>query len=221
MTTFIPAAVLWDMDGTILDSEPYWMSAETSLVEAWGGSWSRELGLTLVGMGLNNSSKILQDHGVGLSIAEIIDTLTVSVMQQVAVAVPWRPGARELLLELKQHKVRTALVTMSFRSLAELVVESIGFEAFDVVVTGEDVEFPKPHPEAYLTAARELGVAVEDCVAIEDSVPGVTAAVASGAVTISVPHLVAVPQAITHTTWHTLSGRTANDISVVYQGARA
>jgi HAD superfamily hydrolase (TIGR01509 family) len=221
VTTFIPAAVLWDMDGTILDSEPYWMSAETSLVEAWGGSWSRELGLTLVGMGLNNSSKILQDHGVGLSIAEIIDTLTVSVMQQVAVAVPWRPGARELLLELKQHKVRTALVTMSFRSLAELVVESIGFEAFDVVVTGEDVEFPKPHPEAYLTAARELGVAVEDCVAIEDSVPGVTAAVASGAVTISVPHLVAVPQAITHTTWHTLSGRTANDISVVYQGARA
>lgn len=221
MTTFKPAAVLWDMDGTILDSEPYWMAAETTLVEEWGGSWSHELGLTLVGLGLNNSATVLQNHRVDLPAAEIIDLLTASVMEQVAVAVPWRPGARELLLELKERNVPTALVTMSFRSLAELVAGSLGFEAFDVVVTGDEVEIPKPHPEAYLTAARSLGVLIEDCVAIEDSIPGVTSAVASGAVTISVPHLVAMPEAHTHTTWHTLAGRTANDLSSAFTKARS
>jgi HAD superfamily hydrolase (TIGR01509 family) len=221
VTTFKPAAVLWDMDGTILDSEPYWMSAETSLVESWGGAWSHELGLTLVGLGLNNSAQVLQDHGVGLTKAEIIDFLTNSVMEQVAVAIPWRPGARELLLELKELNVPTALVTMSFRSLAELVASSIGFHAFDVVVTGDEVSIPKPHPEAYLTAAQSLNVSIERCVAIEDSVPGVTSAVASGAFTISVPHLVEVPEAETHTTWNTLAGRTANDLSTAFTKARS
>jgi HAD superfamily hydrolase (TIGR01509 family) len=209
------------MDGTILDSEPYWMAAETALVESWGGSWSHELGLTLVGLGLSNSAKVLQEHGVALPSAEIIDLLTASVMEQVAIAVPWRPGARELLMELKELNVPTALVTMSFRSLAELVASSIGFHAFDVVVTGDEVAIPKPHPEAYLTAAHSLNVAIADCVAIEDSVPGVTSAVASGAFTISVPHLVAVPEAETHTTWNTLAGRTAHDLSSAFTKARS
>jgi len=209
------------MDGTIIDSEPYWMIAETALVQSWGGSWSDELGLSLVGMGLHTSAKVLQDHGVNLPSLEIIDILTTSVMEQVRRDVPWRPGARELLIELRELAVPTALVTMSFRSLADLVVESLGFSAFDVVVTGDDVELPKPHPEAYITAARELGVPIERCVAIEDSLPGVASAIASGAVTISVPHVVAVPPGYTHTTWLSLTGRTALDISVVYLGARS
>jgi len=209
------------MDGTIIDSEPYWMIAETALVQSWGGSWSDELGLSLVGMGLHTSAKVLQDHGVNLPSLEIIDILTTSVMEQVRRDVPWRPGARELLIELRELAVPTALVTMSFRSLADLVVESLGFSAFDVVVTGDDVELPKPHPEAYITAARELGVPIERCVAIEDSLPGVASAIASGAVTISVPHVVAVPPGDTHTTWLSLTGRTALDISVVYLGARS
>lgn len=221
MTTVMPAAVLWDMDGTIVDSESYWMSAETALVQSWGGSWSHALGLSLVGLGLHNSAEVLQDHGVQLPALEIIDLLTTSVMEQVRRAVPWRPGARELLIELRELGVPTALVTMSFRSLANLVVDSLGFAAFDVVVTGDDVELPKPDPEAYLAAARELGVRIDHCVAIEDSLPGVAAAIASGAVTISVPHVVAVPLGDTHTTWHTLAGRTAQDISTVYQGARS
>ena len=221
MTTVMPAAVLWDMDGTIIDSEPYWMVAETALVQSWGGVWSHELGLSLVGMGLHSSAKVLQNHGVNLPSLEIIDILTASVMEQVRRDVPWRPGARELLIELRELGVPTALVTMSFRSLANLVVESLGFAAFDVVVTGDDVALPKPHPEAYLRAATLLGVRIEQCVAIEDSLPGVASAVASGALTISVPHVVAVPPADTHTTWLTLSGRSALDISAVYHEVRA
>jgi HAD superfamily hydrolase (TIGR01509 family) len=152
---------------------------------------------------------------------EIIDELTEIVLARVQLAgLPWRPGARELLFELHGAGIPTALVTMSIRKLAHVVNDAIDFDAFDVVVAGDDVEHSKPHPEAYLRAAELLGVDPRDCVAIEDSSPGVTAASASGAATIGVPLNVPLPNTGRFVTWPTLAGRTIDDLAAVLADAK-
>lgn len=201
------------MDGTLVDTEPYWMRAETELVEAWGGTWTHDDALTLVGSALDRSALVLQSRGVALEADEIIDALTDRVMEQLRVAVPWRPGARELLASVREAGVRTALVTMSWRRMAEAIAERAGFEAFDIVVAGDEVERGKPHPEAYLRAAAALGVDPSACVAIEDSEVGVAAAVASGATTIAVPSHVPLPESPVYTLWPTLEDRLVADLA--------
>jgi HAD superfamily hydrolase (TIGR01509 family) len=204
------------MDGTIVDTEPYWMDAETELIESYGGVWSHEEALTLVGEGLRHCARVMQSRGVALGEDEIIDRLTEIVLVRVrSGGLPWRPGARELLLELHTAGIPAALVTMSVGKLAHVVAAAIEFDAFAVVVAGDDVEHSKPHPEAYLRAAELLGVDPRDCVAIEDSSPGVTAAMASGAATIGVPLNVPLPAGDGFVTWPTLLGRTAEDLSDV------
>jgi HAD superfamily hydrolase (TIGR01509 family) len=221
VSTVKPAAVLWDMDGTIIDSEPYWMAAETELMAKFGRTWSHELGLTLVGQGLGHSAGILQSQGVDMSATDIIDFLSTRVMEQISENIPWRPGARELLEDLTRSGIPNALVTMSFRRMADLMVDSVGFDAFSAVVSGDEVSQPKPHPEAYLRAAELLGVDVVTCVAIEDSVPGLASAMASGACAIGVPHMSLLPEISGYTLWPTLANRTTRDISAVFEGARS
>jgi HAD superfamily hydrolase (TIGR01509 family) len=187
VTTPRPAAVLWDMDGTLVDTEPYWLTAEIELVASFGGVWTVDDGMQLVGSGLWHSARVFQSRGVELSEDEIVERLTSRVLEQVAVEVPWRPGARELLTELVELGIPTALVTMSTRRMAETIAESIGFTGFAAIIGGDDVEHSKPHPQPYLLGAAALGVAPGDCVALEDSAPGVASAVAAGAVVIAVP----------------------------------
>ncbi len=213
MTRDLPAAVLWDMDGTLVDSEPYWLEAETALVESFGGVWSLEDGLQLVGSGLENSALILQSRGVTLSTEEIILTLTDRVRQRIAEAVPWRAGARDLLLELRGAGVPTALVTMSRRSMALDVASSLGFTGFDVVVAGDDVEHAKPHPEPYLRGAELLGVDITRCVALEDSEPGVASAVAAGATTFALPLHIPLPPSPAYRLRDTMEGLTLAELA--------
>lgn len=218
----LPAAVFWDMDGTLVDTEPYWMASEQELVGSFGGTWTHDDGLLLVGLGLWNSAEILRSRGVELEPDEIVHWLTERVRSRLAEqGVPWRPGARELLRSLREQGVRTALVTMSVRSMAEQIVAAIPFDAFDIIVSGDEVTDPKPHPAPYLRAAELLGVEPGDAVAIEDSLVGLSSAVASGAATIGVPHIVPLPESDEHTLWDTLEGRTAEDIAAVAAGRRA
>lgn len=211
-----PAAVFWDMDGTLVDTEPYWMASEVELVSSFGGVWTHEDGLQMVGLGLWNSAEILRAHGVDMPADEIVQWLTNRVQEKLdSDGVPWRPGARELLADLRERGIPTALVTMSVRRMAEQIVAHIPFEAFDVIVSGDEVTEPKPHPEPYLRAAELLGVDPADAVAIEDSLVGLSSAVASGAATIGVPHMVAIPESDQHTIWDTLDGKTADDIAAV------
>ena len=211
----LPAGVFWDMDGTLVDTEPYWLTAETALVESYGGTWSTEDGLQLVGSSLERSAIILQSRGVALGVDEIVDLLTDRVLEQVKVSVPWRPGARELLSALRDAGVPTALVTMSIGRMAEHVAGAIGFTGFDAIVSGEQVSSGKPDPECYLRAAELLGVDPARSVAIEDSEYGVAAAVAAGMATIAVPLHVPLPASPAYTLWESLEGRTIADLTQV------
>lgn len=219
MTSQLPAAVLLDMDGTLVDTEPYWMSAERDLVCAYGGTWTDEDGLTLVGLGLENSAAVLQSRGVALDAQEIVDHLTARVLAQAIDHIPWRPGALELIASLRSAHIPLAVVTMSMNSLARHIVHSSGEPLVDLIVSGDDVENPKPHPEPYLRAAHLLGVEITECVAIEDSIPGLASAVASGATVVGVPAHVELPPSDDYTLWSTLAGRTVEDIRALADSA--
>nr|WP_256415634.1 HAD family phosphatase [Frigoribacterium sp. CFBP 13712] len=220
VTSSLPAAVLWDMDGTLVDTEPYWYECQVELVESFGGTWTRADGDAMIGTGLWDSARVIQQHGVDLPLDEIIDRLTTGVLALVADDVPWRPGARELLAELRSEGVPTALVTMSIRRMADFMIEAIDFPAFDAVVAGDEVENSKPHPEAYLRGAALLGVDIADCVAIEDSPPGAASAVASGAVVLGVEHAAPLVDDAGYTRATTLRGVTVADLRRLHAAAR-
>jgi HAD superfamily hydrolase (TIGR01509 family) len=205
------------MDGTLVDTEPYWMAAETALIESFGGTWTHEDALQLVGNGLIDSAVILQNAGVEMEAEAIVSQLTDAVQEALRTqGVPFRPGARELLQDLRAAGVRTGLVTMSLRRMALGVVELMDFEAFDIVVAGDDVENPKPHPEPYQKAAGLLGIDVADALVIEDSPTGLRAGLASGAVVLGVPHIVSLDGVGAHELWPSLAGRGASDVADLF-----
>jgi HAD superfamily hydrolase (TIGR01509 family) len=200
-------AVLFDMDGTLIDSEPYWLASEQALAAEHNGNWTHEDGLSVVGMSLDDSSKLFKDKAnINLEPSEIVTRLTNDVQSQLEKVIPWRPGAKELLLDLRKRGVKTALVTMSLRRMAQQVVDAIDFDAFDVIVAGDDVLRGKPHPEPYLLAAERLGMKPEDCIAFEDSISGITSAEAAGTIAIGVPNFIPIPEKEGRILWATLQG---------------
>ena len=217
-------AALFDMDGTIIDSEPYWMTAEQELVESFGGTWSDEQGYALVGSGLWNSASLLQAAGVALDLDDIVHQLSDRVLAQIEEVVPWRPGVRELFAGLIDAGVPCALVTMSLRktavALAAAVEKELGKPVFQAIVAGDDVESPKPNPEAYLKGAEALGAQVGNTVALEDSAYGAASAFSAGAITIGIPLHVEIPHNSVHEMWSSLEGKTVTDLNTVWQTHR-
>ncbi len=209
----LPAAVLWDMDGTLVDTEPSWIAAEHDLVARYGGTWTDEHAHALVGNPLLVSAEYLRRHGgVDLHPEEIVEEMLDRVVAAVTRYVPWRPGVVELLGQLAQDGVPCALVTMSYARLAAAVTAQLPPGTFAAVVTGDQVRRGKPDPEAYLTAAARLGVPPGDCLAIEDSPAGVASAEAAGAAVVAVPHVVPVPPGPGHVQVPTLAGTTAAEL---------
>ncbi|GAB3567110.1 HAD family hydrolase [Spelaeicoccus albus] len=217
------AAVLWDMDGTLVDTEPYWIKEESRMVAEYGhGRWNNDDAMSLVGNPLLTSAELIRQRGgVDLAPERIVDMLLDSVIEQVHEHVPYRPGAYELLLALRDEGIPCALVTMSYRNFAEAVVESLPDGSFRAIVPGDEVSRGKPDPEPYLTAAAALGVRPEQCVALEDSKPGIGAAEAAGACTVAVPHMVPIDDAPSRTVLPTLDGVTPADLRRIFAASRS
>lgn len=192
-----PAAVLFDMDGTLVDSEKLWDVALHELAARYGGSLSETARRAMVGSSMADSMAILhadlgqpwRDAAVGAAwLEERVAELFVEGLR-------WRPGALALLRAVRAAGIRTALVTSTARSLVEVALNTLGRDSFDVVVCGDEVSDTKPHPAPYLTAARLLDVPIGRCVAVEDSPTGVASALASGAAVLAVPHDVPIAAA--------------------------
>lgn len=216
----LPAAVLWDVDGTLVDTEPYWIAEEHALVESYGGQWSHEQAMLLVGQSLPWSGEYLARHTpVTLPPEQVVARLVAGVGRRLAHTVPWRPGAFELLGQLHALGVPSAAVTMSYRALTDLLQRAIPAGWLDVVVAGDEIAHGKPHPEPYATAADRLGVRPGACVAIEDSEPGARSAVAAGVPTIVVPHVTPVPVIAGAVQLATLLGVQAHDLGRLAAGA--
>jgi HAD superfamily hydrolase (TIGR01509 family) len=185
--------VLFDMDGTLVDTEPYWIAAEYALVESFGGTWSDEHAHALVGNALIDSAVYIREHGgVDLDPPAIVERLLDDVVVATEARIPWRPGARELLGQLAERGVPCALVTMSYTRLADTMTDQLPPGTFAAVVTGDQVNDGKPHPEAYLTATQRLDAVPSYCVAIEDSPTGLASAQAAGCRVVAVPHHVPI-----------------------------
>jgi len=189
----LPRAVLFDLDGTLIDTEPVWMAQERALAAAHGGSWSEDQARSCIGNPIPVSAARLRDEGgVDLPVDVIVDRLLDAVVAAVRGRVPWQPGARELLADLAGHDVPCGLVTMSYRRLVEAVLADLPPTTFAAVVTGDEVQRGKPDPLPYLTAAKLLDVRPDDCVVVEDSVPGIMSGLAAGATVLAVPHVAPV-----------------------------
>jgi HAD superfamily hydrolase (TIGR01509 family) len=188
----VPAAVLWDMDGTLVDSEKLWDVSLRELTARLGGTLDDATRESLVGSNLAGTLHALFDRAgracEPAALAEAGDWLLTRTGELFRAGLPWRPGAREALAAVRAAGVPMALVTSTERELTEIALDTIGRERFDVTVCGDEVDGRnKPDPWPYLKAAELLGVPAADCVAVEDSPTGVRAAVAAGATVLAVP----------------------------------
>ncbi|HET9828935.1 MAG TPA: HAD family phosphatase [Nocardioidaceae bacterium] len=207
------AAVLWDMDGTLVDTEPYWIESEFEIVEEHGGTWTHEHAMNLVGNDLLDSGRYIHEHArIDLEPSEIVELLLDRVMTRMGRTMPWRPGAVELLTDLRERGVRCALVTMSYRRFVAPILGALPEGTFEVVVTGDTVSQGKPHPEAYLHAAASLGVDPASTLAIEDSNTGARAAESAGCTVLVVEHHVPVLASERRVLVQSLAGMTADDL---------
>jgi HAD superfamily hydrolase (TIGR01509 family) len=187
--------VLFDMDGTLVDSEKVWDIALKELAVRAGGELSPAARQAMIGSNMGRSMQLLRDDLGQPDRPEEPDVkwLTDRVHQLFAEGLVWRPGALDLLRAVRAAGLPTALVTSTGRRLVEVALDTLGRENFDVVVVGDEVKAPKPDPEPYRTAAEALGVPIADCVAIEDSPTGVASALASGAAVLAVPAELELP----------------------------
>ncbi|MEU8184873.1 HAD family phosphatase [Micromonospora sp. NPDC049047] len=190
--------MLFDMDGTLVDSEKLWDVALQELAREYGGELSEDARRSIVGTAMAESMRILHDDlGQPERDPEISTALiNARILELFRTGLPWRPGAFELLHAVRAAGIPSALVTSSPRALVEIALDTLGRDNFDTVVAGDEVVAAKPHPEPYLTAARLLGVPIERCVAIEDSPTGVASALASGAAVLAVPAEVALARTV-------------------------
>jgi HAD superfamily hydrolase (TIGR01509 family) len=208
--------VLFDMDGTLLDSEKIWDIALDDLAHYLGGELSDTARRRMVGSSLARSIAIMHDD---LRIAADPESSGAYLLERAAelfrTALLWKPGARELLVAVHDAGVPSALVTSTHRRLTEIALDTIGREYFAATVCGDEVIHPKPAPDPYLRAAKLLDVSPADSVAIEDSPLGIASAEAAGCVVLAVPSEVPLEAVPGRTVVPSLVGVTVADLAAL------
>ena len=185
----MPDAVLFDLDGVLLDSEQRWNEVKEALVREAGGAWRDDAARTMMGMSSPEWSAYLRDDlSVPLTAEEINASVVRRMQDSYAAGLPLLPGAVETVRALAA-RWPLGLASSSNREIIDVFLDAAGVrDAFGATVSSEEVARGKPAPDVYLEAARRLGVAPERCVAIEDSANGLRAAAAAGMPVIAVPN---------------------------------
>lgn len=191
-------AVLFDMDGLLIDSEPLWTVAETELAAKLGGVWNDEVKAACVGHRLDSAVPIILGYYGVEPLADVVEDaiqfLQRRMVEQFETALPLHAGGLELLDELRSRGVATALVSSSWRALVDAALRALG-PRFDVTLAGDEVTHAKPHPEPYLTACERLAVEPSRAVVLEDALSGVLSGEAAGCPVVAVPFVAPIEPA--------------------------
>lgn len=184
--------MLFDMDGTLVDTDEHWHAAEVETFNHYGVAWTDHDHAALLGVPVVPATQyMLERLGAGLTFEEVSTRMMDNLIARLhANDIAWRPGARELLTRLRDSGIATALVTASKMPLVDGVFHDVHALGFDTVITGDDVPVTKPDPAPYLLALKRLELTSASALACEDSRTGVQAARAAGLTVIAVPHLV-------------------------------
>ena len=185
------SAVVFDMDGTLLDTEAVFRDIVFDVCAGLGVAMTHEIHRRMVGTSHEATNRMLVEaYGAAFPYAVFDEQCRTRMHQQMAVDVPVKAGVHELLAELRARRIPLAVATSSRSPHALGHLGRAGLiDNFAAIVTRDDVANPKPHPEPYLLAAGHLGLAPETCLAVEDSHTGVRAAHAAGMQTIMVPDM--------------------------------
>ncbi len=224
-TRGILSAVLWDMDGTLVDSEKLWEISLHALYGRLGGVLSDEMRAATVGASAETVIRMVFDDlgldphpGAMTAAADWVHDHTGSLF---AAGLPWCEGARDLLDELAAERVPMALVTNTRRALAESALNSIGRKYFSATVCGDEVANAKPAPDGYRRAATLLGFEPRQCLAIEDSITGAAAAEGAGCPVLVVPNEVSVPVTPRRRSITSLSGLDVAGLRTIFRELEA
>ena len=185
------SAILFDMDGTLIDSEPLWLKAEIEVMAEVGCHWDEQDQINCLGGPAERTERYMQERSQNIKpYGYFINRLHEVMRARITNELDLIPNALSLLKECKDAGIKTALVTASSRDLMTIVLKRFPPRTFDVVVSGDDVEKSKPDPAPYLLAAKQLSVDILKCLVLEDSLTGVQSGLSSGAKVIGIPHLV-------------------------------
>lgn len=187
------SAILFDMDGTIIDSEPLWLQAEIQVMAELGCHWDEQDQINCLGGPMERTEKYMQDRSgnvkpygyFGQRLNEVMKSKFVKDLQLI-------PNALELITKSKEAGLKTALVTASGRELMNSVITRFPENSFDIAISRDDVVNSKPHPEPYLMAAERLKVKIDECLVLEDSMTGVRAGLDSGAQVVAISHIISI-----------------------------
>jgi HAD superfamily hydrolase (TIGR01509 family) len=186
------SAVLFDMDGTLVDSEPLWLLCEQELTGAYGYNWTLSDQAHCLGGPLDRVGHYMFELTHAQTPEYFTNTLIDLMAQRLRSGAPSMPGSEALMDLLASLEVPMALVSASPRVLVDAVLENLDSHPFQISVSSDDVVNVKPHPEGYLKAAKHLNVSITNTLILEDSATGVMAAEKSGGWVVAIPHLVAI-----------------------------
>lgn len=194
-----PAAILFDHDGTLVDTEPVWAAAKVALAAEFGGTWTEQDTLDCLGLSMKFTLDRLRERGVDLPDEQINERLVAKVREALAhQQVEFLPGIERFLNQVRDAQIPAAIVTNATTSIAQRTADAAPEGTFSVVIGNDETTHPKPDPQPYLLAAQRLGVEPSRCVALEDSPSGVRSATAAGMKVIVVPGELEVPAELGH-----------------------
>lgn len=215
-------SVLWDMDGTLVDTEPLWIDEERQLMQSLGYEWDDEDARYCIGGPMSRVDEYMRAKtNYAFASFELTEMLIARMVERLSQPLRFSTGALELLEDLHRNSIPLALVSASPRPIVDRVLKTIDSDFFTTTISNDDVRESKPAPEGYIKAATLLGAAIERSLVIEDSITGVRAAMDSGACVLAIPHLLELPSGPRTIQRLSLEGLTYKNLPEIFESILA